>query len=220
MSAGITEFDVRLNNNTTLSGRHCMNSDVGENKLLLKYFSMIKVAIVTIASLMLIVMYVLIARQVKSSKPDDETYDSHNEDTMHSHCANYIHSADGNTSTDDIETSVSPQTQPSSNHSISVRNVREINRTGLRLRNQRLRRRITLMVFVMVFVSMLSLCPNTIIKMASSLHRYEYPMWLALLYYTYVLNSCINPFIIGCCNASFRKFVKSILCILCRKFIK
>ncbi|KAH3779905.1 hypothetical protein DPMN_157714 [Dreissena polymorpha] len=51
MNSEITRFDVRVNDNLTLAAEQCVNADPGKNKHLKKYFSMIKVAIVSCACL-------------------------------------------------------------------------------------------------------------------------------------------------------------------------
>ncbi|KAH3725496.1 hypothetical protein DPMN_051340 [Dreissena polymorpha] len=247
MIAGITKFDARVNDNLTLAAEQCVNANPGKNTHLKKYFSIIKIAVVSSATLCLIVMYILIAKKVKSSKPKQETDLDNMEDEKH---AKDLQSTNEYTSSECLDKSVDicatssvscepssslrtarieraahsnasvacsgPSSQNSVKSSLSVLTVRSTHIKPLGFRNRLLGKRITLMVFLMALVSIVSLFPNTIIKM-SSLQRHEYPMWMTLLYHTYVLNSCVNPFIIGYCNTSFRKFVKSILCILCRK---
>ncbi|KAH3780142.1 hypothetical protein DPMN_157952 [Dreissena polymorpha] len=241
MTAEITRFDVRVNDNVTLAAEQCVNADPGKNKHLKKFFSMIKVAIVSIVCLCLIVMYILIAKKVKALKPNQDTGLNHGENAKHAHDLQFT---DEYTSSGFIDKSVdicatavgSCQRSPSiqtarivratkSNASsacscfssqtsvksrMSARTVRSTI-TNLTSRNRMLKRRITLMVFLMVMVSIISLFPNTIIKM-SSLQRHEYPMWMTLLYHTYVLNNCANAFIIGYCNSAFRAYVKSLMC--------
>ncbi|KAH3779926.1 hypothetical protein DPMN_157735 [Dreissena polymorpha] len=84
-------------------------------------------------------------------------------------------------------------------------------------RNKQLRRRITVMVGLMAAASIASLLPYFLIQLIAKYKRYEYPMWLSLLNHTYVLNSAVNPFILGFCNTDFRLFVKNLLFVRCKK---
>ncbi|KAH3780234.1 hypothetical protein DPMN_158044 [Dreissena polymorpha] len=82
---------------------------------------------------------------------------------------------------------------------------------------KQLRRRITVMMGLMTAASIASLLPYFLIQLIAEYKRYEYPMWLSLLNHTYVLNSTVNPFILGFCNTDFRSYVISLLCFRCKK---
>ncbi|KAH3877877.1 hypothetical protein DPMN_001757 [Dreissena polymorpha] len=72
-------------------------------------------------------------------------------------------------------------------------------------------RKITLMIVLMAVASFLAFTPYFVIIQTTSLKKYEYPWWMALLFHAYVIQSSVNPFIIGSCNSEFRAYVKNIL---------
>ncbi|KAH3823314.1 hypothetical protein DPMN_125113 [Dreissena polymorpha] len=116
---------------------------------------------------------------------------------------------------DTVETNTT-DTSDSQKDTIDCTNRRYIPRV-FKTNRQRLVQRITLMAFLMTVVSIGSLIPFCAIKFASPLKKYDYPLWMSFLYHTYVLSSCVNPFIIGFCNKKFRQYCKAILCHFCLK---
>ncbi|KAH3877874.1 hypothetical protein DPMN_001753 [Dreissena polymorpha] len=88
----------------------------------------------------------------------------------------------------------------------TIRQWISVNATPTRTSN----RKITLMIVLMAVASFLAFTPYFVIRQTTSLKKYEYPLWMALLFHAYVIHSSVNPFIIGSCNSKFRAYVKNI----------
>ncbi|KAH3850205.1 hypothetical protein DPMN_092612 [Dreissena polymorpha] len=84
-------------------------------------------------------------------------------------------------------------------------------------RTKQLRRRITVMVGLMAAASIASLLSYFLIQLIAKYKQYKYPMWLSFLNHTCVLNSAVDPFILGFCNTDFRLFVNNLLFVRCKK---
>ncbi|XP_052808286.1 uncharacterized protein LOC128237105 [Mya arenaria] len=77
--------------------------------------------------------------------------------------------------------------------------------------NRNTERRITLMMFVMTLASVLSFAPYYAILLGSMENQFEYNIWKRILIRSFLLNSSINPFVIGYFNSDLRKYFKSVV---------
>ncbi|KAH3780235.1 hypothetical protein DPMN_158045 [Dreissena polymorpha] len=213
---GIVEYKVEIATNVTLKGHYCTDSD--DYKNVRKNHSIVKAATIIIISVALVAMYALIAGKIRTSfyGKGQTNAASPIRQERQTEVTDIETVTQQNLSIDDtVETNTSA-TYDSQNDTIDCTNRRYIPRV-YKVNRQRLVHRITLMAFLMTVVSIGSLIPFCVIKFASPLKKYDYPLWMNLLYHTYVLSSCVNPFIIGFCNKKFRQYCKAILCHFCLK---
>lgn len=84
--------------------------------------------------------------------------------------------------------------------------------------SKKIERNITVMMIVMTTASILSYVPHFILdlllknSMSGTRYHQEFSAGLQIIWRSFILNSAINPYIMGLFNTKFRKFVKSIVC--------
>ncbi|KAH3779872.1 hypothetical protein DPMN_157680 [Dreissena polymorpha] len=212
LAAGIRTYKCTIQQTTNMTSTCHSCHDSAKHSELAQIHRLIKVTFVFVSSVTLIIMYALIARKLKKSTV---TSRSMNISTL--------------PSSNDVSLSNILDVQQQNGFSTDSNDQFKENKSCMFPITQKrqtshmrsLSQRITLMAFLMTIVSLLSIVPYFVIKYASYTNGIEYlneyPLWLKLLYHTYVLGSCLNPFIIGYCNTQFRDYVKGILCCICLK---
>ncbi|KAH3780228.1 hypothetical protein DPMN_158038 [Dreissena polymorpha] len=190
---GIVEYNVDITTNVTLKGRCCTDSD--DYKNVRKYHSIAKAITIMIITVTLVVIYSLIAGKIRTSVHGKGLRNgaSHIRQECRTKAADNDYVNKKNPSIEDaVETNTS-DTSESQNDASDSKDRRYVSpiQKGNR---QILAQRITLLAFLMTVVSIGSLIPFCVIKFASPLKKYEYPLWMSFLYHTYVLSSCANPF--------------------------
>ncbi|KAH3780225.1 hypothetical protein DPMN_158036 [Dreissena polymorpha] len=213
---GIVEYKVEIATNVILKGHYC--TDLDDYKNVRQNHSIVKAATILIISAALVVMYALIARKIGTSvQGKDRTNVA---SPIRKECQTEVTDSETvNQQNPFIDNTVETYTTDTSNSqkdTYDCSNRRNITRV-YKLNRQTLVQRITVQAFLMTLVSIGSVIPLSVIKLASPLKKYEYPLWMSFLYHTYLLRSCANPFIIGFCNRKFRQYCKEILCHFCFK---
>ncbi|KAH3807845.1 hypothetical protein DPMN_136192 [Dreissena polymorpha] len=193
--------------NVTRKGHQCNTSFAGELSGFMEVFNIYKIVSFILVFTSYIVMYSLIARKVYKS--EQKMLKHHINE--HSNKALDLNKCDS--TLDDSHIAVKcAKAGVEANHiqnRAQLKDIREETAVKQRPRNTKndINRKITLMLILMALASFLAFTPYFVIRATTSLKKYEYPWWMALLFHAYVIQSNVNPFIIGSCNSEFRVYI-------------
>ncbi|KAH3884534.1 hypothetical protein DPMN_008516 [Dreissena polymorpha] len=228
-----TPVDVHVMSiNRTITGAHCMHSKRPELKGIITVFHIFDLCTLVSISIPTIVIYSLIARKVASVR---KHLDDYSKTSRHTPNVNKIECGQHCTITLSEDTADRGQqvVATESVHVISVSSTeentittsqvvqlvdRQLKSTNRSKRNTRTETRITIMIFVMNAASLLSFVPYFVMSL---LHTYDHTSsaWEVLAHRSYVINSTLNPFIIGFFNSEFRRFIVDRI-LFCRRRLR
>ncbi|XP_052809552.1 5-hydroxytryptamine receptor 1A-beta-like [Mya arenaria] len=219
---------VHAGQNLTVTGHHCMHSKEDYLKPVIYAFHIIDLVTVIGLSVALTCMYIMIRRKIDRthkavvafSNPIDtravedevECTSSAAHDT--DEAANTCSSAKLSIK-DETDSIVKPSilfkwgahTSEATNDHTHSHKMLEVER------------RITKMLFVMTGSSLLCFVPYFVVSLSLE-YDHESSGWIYLAHRSFLLNSSLNPYVIGYFNSEFRRFVYDIFCRFCFKAVR
>ncbi|KAH3750715.1 hypothetical protein DPMN_185246 [Dreissena polymorpha] len=216
--------------NRTITGAHCMPSMRPEVKTIITVCHMLDLSILVAVSILIIVIYSLIARRVATVRNHLGVYSKHfrpqapniyaiqfDQHDITSHSEGTTDVSQHVEATDIVNvTSVSSTDEKTIPKLQGIHNVdKQLQSSNRSKRNTRIEQRITMMMFAITAASLLSFVPYFVI---SFLQTYDHTSsaWEVLAHRSNVINSTLNPFIIGFFNSEFRRFIVARI-LFCRR---
>lgn len=194
-------------NGRTFLGYHCTHTSRHELYTLVSVSHFIDIAVIVTIILTVVLLYGLIRRTIISTKVAHESHSKIIRDRAKYNVAV--------TESDVIES------EPTSDQELREQNTNMSTRRIHKKASHRsaLEKRMSYMMAAITIGSLVSDIPYFIfvlyVKHFSETDGYEFTVWMQMLYRSFILNSAINPYIIGFFNTAFRQFVKKSICKCC-----
>lgn len=183
--SGVVDMEIELSGNQTIVARVCSLLHDPELRVTIKLFHTLDVFVFLLANIILVVSYGILAQRIMTVRKKIAAYPGSSRITGTKSNTGSIHS--------DVKSNNTVQ------HVATTRSEKTVEK------------KINIMLGVITLSSVLSFVPYfyvvTIVKPSLSVSEYTFSPLIQIGWRSFMLSSCINPYIIGVFNRNFRTFV-------------